>query len=47
MREGCADAASVEANDVFALMQREDDALVESIGAVHVEQAGCRSKAKE
>ena len=39
MSEGGADAAAVEVDDVFALAQREDDALIESVGAVHVEQA--------
>ena len=39
MREGGADAAAVEVDDVFALTQREDDALIESVGAVRVEQA--------
>jgi hypothetical protein len=40
MREGGTDAAAVDVDDVFALTQREDDALIESIRAVHVEQAG-------
>jgi hypothetical protein len=39
MCEGGADAAAVEVDDVFALAQREDDALIESVGTVHVEQA--------
>ena len=39
MGEGGADAAAVEVDDVFALAQREDDALIESVGAVRVEQA--------
>ena len=39
MRKGSADAATVEVDDVFALAQREDDALIESIRAVRVEQA--------
>ena len=39
MCECSADAAAVEVDDVFALTQREDDALIESVGAVHVEQA--------
>ena len=34
MGEGGADAAAVEVDDVFALTQREDDALVKSVGAV-------------
>ena len=40
MCEGGTDAAAVEVDDVFALTQREDDALIESIRAVHVKQAG-------
>ena len=47
MCEGSADAATVEVDDLFALTQREDDALIESVGTVHVEQANCRSKSKE
>ena len=39
MGKGGADAAAVEVDDVFALAQREDDALIESIGALRVEQA--------
>ena len=38
MSEGGADAAAVEVHDGFALTQREDNALVESIGALRVEQ---------
>ena len=47
MCEGSADAAAVEVDDLFALTQREDDALIESVRAVHVEQADCRSRSKE
>ena len=39
MSEGGADAAAVEVDDVLALAQREDDALIESIGALRVDQA--------
>ena len=39
MGEGRADAAAVEVDDVFALAQREDDALIESIRALRVDQA--------
>ena len=39
MGEGSADAAAVEVDDVFALVQGEDDALIESIGALRVDQA--------
>src|SRR5271165_5374058 len=39
MREGSADVAAVEVDDVFALAQREDNALIESVRSVHVEQA--------
>src|ERR1700691_384166 len=39
MSEGGADAAAIEVHDGFALTQREDNALVESIGALRVEQA--------
>ena len=31
MREGSTDTAAVDVDDVFALTQREDDALIESI----------------
>ncbi len=34
MREGSADTAAVEVDDVFALAQREDDAPIESIRAL-------------
>ena len=39
MREGSADVAPVDVDAGFALTQREDDALIESNRAVHVEQA--------
>jgi len=39
MGEGGADAAAVEVDDVLALTQREDDALIKSVGAVSVEQS--------
>ena len=39
MREGSTGAAAVEVDDVFVQAQREDDALIESVRAVHVEQA--------
>src|SRR5665811_913337 len=39
MREGSADAAAVEVDDGITLQPREDDALIESIGALRVEQA--------
>ena len=47
MGEGGADAAAVEVDDVLALTQREDDALIESIGALCVDQPGCRNSSKE
>ena len=37
MGEGGADAAAVEVDDVLALAQREDDALIESISALRVD----------
>ena len=40
MGEGGADAAAVEVDDVLVLIQGEDDALVESISALRVDQAG-------
>jgi hypothetical protein len=40
MSEGGADAAAVEVDDLFALAQRKDDALIESICALVVDQAG-------
>ena len=40
MGEGSADAAAVEVDDVFSLKQRENDALVKSVGSVYVQQAG-------
>ncbi len=40
MGEGGADAAAVEVDDVFSLTQRENDALVKSVGSVYVQQAG-------
>lgn len=39
MRKGGADAASVEVDDVLALIQRKDDALIKSIGALRVDEA--------
>ena len=39
MRESGADAAPVEVDDGITLTQRKDDALIESIGAMCVEQA--------
>ena len=41
MGEGRADAAAVEVDDVLALTQREDDALIKSIRALRVDQTGC------
>jgi len=40
MRKGGTDAAAIDVDNVFALTQGEDDALIESIRAVHVKQAG-------
>jgi len=40
MRKGGADAATVEVDDVFALAQRKNYALVKSVGSVYVQQAG-------
>src|ERR1035441_9509777 len=40
MREGSADAAAIEVDDLVAFSQREDNALIESVGAVRVEQSG-------
>ena len=40
MGEGRADAAAVEVDEVFALAQRKDDALIESIRAPRVDEAG-------
>ena len=40
MSEGRADTAAVEVDDVLALSQREDDAPIESIRALRVDQAG-------
>ena len=40
MSEGSANAAAVEVDDLFAFSQRKDNALIEGIGAVHVEQTG-------
>ena len=40
MSESSADAAAVEVYDLFAFSQRKDNALIESVGAVHVEQSG-------
>jgi hypothetical protein len=37
MREGGSDAAAIQVDEVLALAQREDDALIKSVGAVHVE----------
>ena len=39
MCEDDADTAAVKVDDAFAFAQREDDALVESITALRVEQA--------
>ncbi len=39
MSEGVADTAAIEVGDVFAMAQRKDDALIESIRALRVEQA--------
>ncbi len=39
--EGRADAAAVEVDDVLALTQREDDALIKSIRALCVDKTGC------
>ena len=47
MGEGGADTAAVEVDDLPALAQRENDALIESVGALHVDQADCRSRSKE
>ena len=41
MGEGRADAAAVEVDDVLALTQREDDALIKSIRTLCVDQTGC------
>src|SRR5258708_36617107 len=38
MGEGGADAAAVEVDDVLVLTQREDDALIESIRTLRVDQ---------
>ena len=40
MSEGGADAAAVEVDDVLALAQRKDDALIESIRTLRVDQTG-------
>jgi hypothetical protein len=39
MGEGVADTAAIEIDDVFAMAQGKDDALVKSIRALRVEQA--------
>jgi hypothetical protein len=39
MGEGSADTAAVEVDDVFVMAQWEDNALVESIRALRVEQS--------
>src|ERR1700761_360481 len=44
MGEGRADAAAVEVDDVLALTQREDDALIKSIRALCVNKTGCPQK---
>ena len=44
MGEGRADAAAVEVDDVLALTQREDDALIKSIRALRVDKTGCPQK---
>ena len=46
MGEGGTDAAAVEVDDVFAFSQGEDDALIESVGAVVVEQSGLPQQVK-
>ena len=40
MGEGRADAAAIEVDEVFALAQRKHDALIESIRAPRVDEAG-------
>src|SRR5258707_3615970 len=42
--EGRADAAAVEDDDVLALTQREDDALIKSIRTLCVDKTGCPQK---
>src|SRR6202453_4234333 len=44
MGEGRADAAAVEVDDVFALTQWEDDALIKSIRTLCVDKTGCPQK---
>ena len=39
MGKGGSDTAAVEVDDVYALAAREDNALVESVAALWVEQA--------
>ena len=39
MGESAADTAAVEVDDVLVLTQREDDALIESIRTMRVDQA--------
>src|ERR1035438_742748 len=46
MGEGGADAAAVEVDHVAALSEREDDALIEGVGTVRVEQAGLPQQIK-
>jgi len=46
MCEGSADATAVEVDDVFVLAQREDNALIESVRSVHVEQANLPQQIK-
>ena len=46
MCEGGADAAAVEVDDLFALIQRKDDAQIESIRALRVDQAGISQHGK-
>ena len=41
MREGSADTAAVEVDDVLVLAQREDDALIEGIRTLRVDETDC------
>ena len=43
---GGADAAAVEVDDLFALAQRKDDALIESICSLGVDEAGFSQRRK-
>src|SRR5580704_3899554 len=40
MREGNADAAAIQVDDVVVLTYRKDDALIESVATTRVEQTG-------